>query len=551
MTTIAYNNFDSIQSTFQNGVPDSGGGWSYPSPVTNYSSTISIFGWKKWRLNMFFRLFNFRTIIIVTGLFAFVNDFSIASIYNNFDSIPATSQNGVPGSGGGWSYSSSVTKPSSGISTCGWIRSETYSANPTIFDFFNYYRNGYNNSHMGFETYGFMEIDNRTAVQGNSLRITVTGGMNNDGQWGIPLFNKESYLSILATGKNPISSSSKVGSPYLYFMNNSPSHAPVPFPHAHGANRLSFYLKLPDEVTNGPGGTGNPPRVTAGIGPYNGSGGHWYHFFYNHGGGWTHILADAHPQHNNSYSDASRYPYPSYSLRNLGIDYYNTMFRWYLSCGDYDGIATPSYSVWIDEIEFYYDSEPQNNETINSPSVTYHNDTKQFEIGFNDKYKNNGYSLSTYELRYSFSPITNSNWSNATPAKILADSRFAIGARSDGKFAKWWPYYQSVWAPFRLANSTDEEKLTVGVRVYFAIKDISQVEGNSKNPVRNCGIGNWKTCGRDYLNQGETFDYAGDQPVLNLIKRIDFIIPTDKITREQSSENRVLPAGPRGIGNQK
>ena len=128
-------------------------------------------------------------------------------------------------------------------------------------------------------------------------------------------------------------------------------------------------------------------------------------------------------------------------------------------------------------------------------------------------------------MRYSFSPITNNNWNQATPAHIVADSRYGIDDRSDGKFAKWWPYYQAVWAPFRLASSADEAKLTAGVKVYFAIKDISQVNGNGASPVLDCGVGNWGTCGRDYASHGDTFDFAGDKPVLNLIKRIDFIIP--------------------------
>jgi hypothetical protein len=220
--------------------------------------------------------------------------------------------------------------------------------------------------------------------------------------------------------------------------------------------------------------------------------------------------------------------------------YFNSMYRWYITFWPYEGIAKPGYNIWVDEIEFIYDAEPQNNETINSPAITYHEDTKEFEIGFSDKYKNNQYSFSTYELRYSFSQITNSNWSQAMPVQILADSRFGIGDRSDGKFAKWWPYYQSVWAPFQLANATDEAKLTAGARIYFAIKDVSQINGNAKSPVQNCGIGNWNTCGRDYANQGSSFDYAGDQPVLNLIKRIDYIIPGGENDGNQSE--REVPA---------
>ena len=333
------------------------------------------------------RFSKLRIILTSISLFFLGCGLAVAATYNNFDSLPVTPQNGVPGSGGEWIYSSPDTNPSDYISTSGWISNQKYPGNSNIFDYFDYYHNGYNNAHMGFETYGFLSIDDSNAIKGNSLKVTVTGGQNSDGQWGTPLYNKEDYLSLLASGKNPVSSASKVGHPYIYFMNNSLSSSTVPFYQASGSNRLSLYIKLPSEVSNGSGGTGSPPGMTINLGPYNDVGGHWYHYFYNQGGGWTHIIVDGHPQHNNAYSSAANYPYPSSSLRGMDSKYFNTMYRWYMTFWPYEGIATPPYNIWIDEIEFDYDSEPQNNETIDSPAVTYHDDTRQFEIGFNDKYK--------------------------------------------------------------------------------------------------------------------------------------------------------------------
>ena len=450
---------------------------------------------------------------------------AFAASFLTFDDLPVTEASKTPGNGGTWVYSSPHTNPSDVIGpTCGWYNTAHYPNNPNIFNYFKYYSAGYNNSHMGWETYGFLEIDKATAVHGNSLKVTVTGGMNSKGQHGARLYNKEKYLDLINSGNAPVGNDSKVGHPYIYFMNNGLSESPVPFPEAQGANRLSIYLKLPAEVSIGDGGWSHPPQNTFHIGTFNsGNGFHWYNVGQINGGGWTHILVDGHPQGNN----AGTYPFPSKSLRDMGTDFFSNVYRFYITFLPYEGIATPPYHVWIDEIEFRYDPEPQNNETINTLAVTYHDESKTFEISFNDKYKDNQYSYSTYEIRYAFFPITNSNWNSAIPAHILANSRFGLSDNTQGRFEKWWPYYQAVWAPFKL-RPEDEAKLTPGNVVYFAVKDVSQINGNGLDPVDSSYRGA-KKGGRDYRNHGDTFDYEGDRNALLLIKRIDFQIPASDI----------------------
>ncbi len=458
-----------------------------------------------------------------------------SSLFSDFDDLPVTVEDENPGDGGQWLYTTADINPDP---TCpmtvndwaGW-RSSTHYPEPNegVSDIFYLYLNTYNSSHMGFSTYGYLDIDGTNAIRGNSLRYRVTGGINSSGTYGLEVTAKQHYLGFLAEGVDPVAHGVRVGHPYLYFANTSPSHAPVSFPAARGANRLSIYYLAPASLTNGQGGWSNRPEPTVNIGPFNGDGGHWYHEICNQGGGWTHVLADGHPQHNNSWSGSDDYPYPSRSLRDMGVDYFNGWYRWYLSFKPYEGIADAPYDVRIDEIEFRHDPEPQNNETICSPAVTWLPDTRAFEIGFMDKYKDNQYSYSTYELRYAFEPITNATWDGATSARILPDARFAIDERSDGRFAKHWPYYQSVWAPFTLASTADLDRLTAGAVIHFAIKDISQVDGDGMQPVTDSGIGRWPIGGRDYASHGDTFDYAGDRPVLHLIKRIDFQIPKEPL----------------------
>lgn len=434
---------------------------------------------------------------------------SYGHVYQDFDSLPPTGRMEIPRSGGTWKYASGRTNMNNEIKTCGWYSSEGYQGHRKIYDFFKYYRNTYNTPNMGFETYGFLEIDSTAAVKGNSLRVTVTGGRNSEGEIGRPVFSKEDYLDSLHTQVGNETVATKIGHPYIYFCNNSSSQRPIPFPYVKGCNRLSLYVRVPAAVTNGPGGSGNPPQATIDVGPYNSIGGHWYHHFYNQGGGWTHLLVDGHPQHNNAWHSQAAYPYPSWSLRDMDTVYFSTMYRWYITFLPTSGIAVPPYHVWIDEIEVYHDPEPQNNETINSPAITFHPHSGIFEVGFNDKYKNNGDSKSNYEIRYSFSPITNSNFDQALPALIQPDHRFAITENMNGGFIKWQPYYQAVWARFRL-KSQDEHSLKPGTRIFFAIKDRS---------VRPYHL---DTFDRD--GDTERVVEMGGKRRIDLIKKIDFLI---------------------------
>lgn len=498
-------------------------------------------------------------------------------IWINFDNLPATAGDDIPGSGGEWLYTTATQNPdkSYGMTAydrAGWRSSQSYQDRSNVYNYFSLYPNYYYSDHMGWPTYGYLEIDDQVAIKGNSLRYRVTGGVNgvtcpcgkdevcSSGEVyscnllglqcvegasvpckgnGLEVTTKQHYLDYIEKGMEPIAGGAKIGSPTVYFMNTGPNPSSsgqeaVPFKEAGGNNRLSMYVRLPPQKSNHVDNiidARETPADTFHIGPFNDVGGHWYHVYNLQGGGWIHVLVDGHPQHNNSFHSASLYPYPSSSVRDMGYGYFATIYRWYFSVvNPYGYTAEAPYSVWLDEIEFYNDTEPQNNETINSPAVGYYPERRVFEIGFQDKYANNQYSYSTYEVRYSFDQITNKNWLQATPVHIQADERinYGIAENKSGKFEKMNSYYRSVWASFRLANKEDEERLKPGAKIYFAIKDISQVGGNGPVPVDGHNIyGSWAegAGGRDYQNHGEVFDFTGDSKVLNLVKRIDYTFP--------------------------
>lgn len=454
-------------------------------------------------------------------------------VFNNFDLIPATPQSSVPVSGEGWAYSAAA------LGTSGWTRTSKYPDGQT-YDFFKKYSTTYNTEHMGFENYGYLEVDGVRKVSGNSLRYVVTGGKNittcPNGPGtdclssGLPMHDKKTFLDYLSKNQNPFGDIT-VGAPYLYYQNSTSTSNPTPFLESRGANRLSVYIWLPAELSVGTGGYRVPPSRTITTGPFSSVprsavfpnttstttvGGHFYNDFPINGGGWAHLHLDGHPVHNNGFSSASAYPYPSKSMRDIGVPFFDNLSRMYFAIAKYNGFTKPPYSVWFDEMEFINDPEPQNNETINNVAVLYNPASDSFNLGFCDKYKDNANSFSTYEMRYSFSPITNANWSTAKPVHVLPHTGFGQTDNYNGKIVKNTPYYVSVWAPFKLADA-DQSALSVGTMVYFAIKDISQANGDGASPAVAKG-------GRDYANYPSTFDYAGDKPALKLIKRIDYRI---------------------------
>jgi hypothetical protein len=508
-------------------------------------------------------------------------DAATLNVYQNFDSMtPTVGTATEPGNGGTWHYDDWNTNVSGyynqDLETAGWYNTASDpSPNTNVHEFFGMYNNNADNTHIGFTAYTYLDIDNTVAINGNSLRITCTGGYNEYSSvtsgygacvngCGSSVLSKRDYETFINESINPVYTGGYiVGAPYIYFISNVFSQdqgGNVSIVEAQNTNRLSLYIHIPSTMNNGTGGSGNPPNWTMMIGPFlNNAGttqGHFYHYYMNEGGtsgSWVHLLADGHPQWNNGWNSASDSPCPSGSVRNMNVaggsgglfspyscstysstltnGYQDIIDGWYVEVEPYDGVGIPPFQVWLDEIEFFDDDsvEPQNNETINSPAITYYDGVTKglFAISLDDKYINNQYSYSTYQIKYSFSQITNANFASATPCQITADSRYGVTANTSGLFAKWWPYYQAVYAPFTL-QSGDIAKLTPGTVVYFAILDVSQGTGsggNSQTPWTSCGVGNWSTCGRAYSTESSTFDYTADSVALPYIKRISFQIP--------------------------
>ena len=130
------------------------------------------------------------------------SNYSGGAVFLNFDTFVPTPGGKLPeNSLNGWKYHPSSTEINSYLSgTSGWMDSISYPQDKKVFNLFKRYKCTYNSGHMGYETYGFLEIDNKVAVKGNSLKIITTGGVNQSGIHGEKLNSKSEYFKLLDQG---------------------------------------------------------------------------------------------------------------------------------------------------------------------------------------------------------------------------------------------------------------------------------------------------------------------------------------------------------------
>lgn len=467
-----------------------------------------------------------------------------ATTFLDFNDFPVTAGN-LPGDSSAWTYRSRTTPGGLGESQLdeaagsGWR-----TINKSSDNYWYWFYQLVTTPRCGWsvDTFGFLDIASKGHT-GNALRHFVTGGSpqsytapeTNCPKWGTQLYAKEQYVGPEQHDKSKMA----VGKSYMYYTKTDNlignGTAKQPFVEAANANRLSMYVRLPDGWNNGFGGYGKPPVQTFQgglfIDPINFSS-HQYYNFLTQGGGWTKIQIEETSNGDNAGNQKTRY------IPNM----LGTLFKFYFTTLPYAGNMMVPFEVLYDDIVFDRDDyAAQNNETISNIAILYKDAGKTWEISFNDKYKNDPNANATYELRYSMDPITNENWSSATPVNIIAEQKFYIQARSDGKFQKPTPYYQGVWAPFKLSDS-DTQNLSQGQTFYFAVKDISQIGIDSTVPANGINglYGITRKGGRTYDTTPEKFEYAKDQAALPLIKRASYTLG-DNLSKELDVSSPTVP----------
>lgn len=248
-------------------------------------------------------------------------------------------------------------------------------------------------------------------------------------------------------------------------------------------NRMSFYLKTQNmEPIREDGG-----QPIAGFNfhwgtytcweghcPKESPNGHYYHFLTINSGGWIHVLMDQHPQHRRG-TDWMAGPDPTYI--EYGKHYFEHLYRMYFEVTSSGQGSAPT-SYWIDEIHFYEEKEAQNDESVASLWVGYWPSEDHWEIGWNDmSYQDesgihmNIETNSTFEIRWSTSPITNSNFDNATLVfPMFYSGETYCGAGNDHLVRRPAPDARATWTRFRIPDDIEQNH----DQLYFAVRDVSK-----------------------------------------------------------------------------
>lgn len=267
-------------------------------------------------------------------------------------------------------------------------------------------------------SWGYLEIDSTQGALGtsNSLKLTVTGGRTNPYQKPEETCgSKISSLYEAITSPNNTCSSKGGGFNY-WFLNSDRSKG---IPGVKGANRISFYTKIPEGYKVKRHHSGEPENYILHFGTYtrdpsknyspsDNLGRHFYHWININGSSkyWTKVIIDEHPQHEVGRSGED----PGDNPTGSGFNYIEGMTRFYFKTKQH--LLQNPWSVWVDEFDIYYDPRPMPPK-IATIAITQTAD-HDFEIAFasTDEGSGSGY-VNTYEIRYSTSPINDSNFYDA------------------------------------------------------------------------------------------------------------------------------------------
>lgn len=243
---------------------------------------------------------------------------------------------------------------------------------------------------------------------------------------------------------------------------------------SNNTNRLNFYFK-PVGMTASSGLTSDPDNGNIHFGTYlcwegGGLGNencpkeannqHYYHMFTVNPGAWLHMQLNRHPQHQRGTKGVDK-PGDNPSPFN----YFSVMNSFYVEIR-YPQAGQTHYL--IDEIMLSETSQQENDISINSVWVGYWPETDKWEIGFNDdSFNSTGYgatSQSTFEVRYSTSPITNINYPQAT---VVEPEYWERGTSNTFRRPNSWK--KPAWTRFTIPNTIEQS----ATKIYFAIKDVS------------------------------------------------------------------------------
>jgi len=217
--------------------------------------------------------------------------------------------------------------------------------------------------------------------------------------------------------------------------------------------------------------SGNSSYGTGDGCPYEGPGNqHYYHYLAVNPGAWIHVLLDQHPQHLRGRKSKLKNN-PSFISHQK--NYFEQLSRLYFE------IRNPNKNKThfnVDELQYFSSKdmvEPeQNEESISSLWVGYWKNKGVWEIGFHDQSHDtyNDDNNSTFEIRWSISPITNINFkeANLIEPKFYNGDKY-VGKNADHLIRRPDGWRSNVWTRFELPAEITKNYM----KVFFAVKDVS------------------------------------------------------------------------------
>ena len=257
-------------------------------------------------------------------------------------------------------------------------------------------------------------------------------------------------------------------------------------------DRLSMYVKLTGTDPISRGGGENDIGTTTHFGTYlcdvtycpnegitGSTNQHYYHYNTFSSGSWVHILFDQHPNHRRG--DAGDISPDNDPEGSNGYHYYPHLVRAYFEIRNDNTNET---TMRIDEVKFMKTSNMaesnQNDISITNLLVGYFPDRDEWEMNWHDGgYGDSGLNdntNSTYEVRYSTSPITNNNYSSASIVTPAENGYGGISYTGNANyFRKMNSYNMNCFIRFTLPDAVEHS----GNHIYFAVKDVSVNGGNA------------------------------------------------------------------------
>lgn len=343
---------------------------------------------------------------------------------------------------------------------------------------------GYDSDHTGWMRYGAVFPSDVESVSGNALKMVFTGGRADD-ENGTPQDYGDDVRSYAAYKQKSESGESSLyaerllpGQPSIYYKardsnattlgifpnsNRFIVHAWMP-PIAERHARYSRYNR--DNI--------NSPSKSLAWYPFldSAKSGHYYHHAMNRPyGGWIKVEFDAHPTHNNGgpYNDLHSFTEGGRASPGDGADYFQRIASFAVR---FHGIKDSVSPTTIITDEWERDFTPyENEETIANMGVGYDPEQKAFDISLEDKYRCAS-CLASYEVKYSFSPITNGNFDSAKSITGL-ENFFIEDDNEANLLVKPNGGYNAVWGKFFIENS-DVSRYLNGERIYIAVKDVTE-----------------------------------------------------------------------------